>query len=890
MDNEKQRKTFLSYSRTNKDFAIRLAKELKLEGFDIWLDQLDIPAGARWDREVEKALKESEIFMIILTQASVDSENVLDEIGYAIDTRKRFLPVLLENCDVPLRLRRFQYVDFTNKNFDDGVESAKELLRGLIAQTTIPRGEIPAPPQDQTAQAEAERLAKQKVEDKRLAKAKAETERKAKEEADRLTTQKAKADQIAKQKAEDELVAKAKAEKDRLAKQKADGELAAKAEKERKAKEEADRLAAAQQAERESQAKAMPVELKAEPVSAAPAQKKPLSKGLMIGISAVVVLVVAVIAISALLNDKNNHPSVDSTVTEAPVVVNPATEAPVVANPATEAPVPLVCAPNGVEPISFPNNGKSVTGAWDSEPDNTVPYYAENFYSFSLAQMTLVGLAEWDDQGNYVPELAAEVPSVANGGISSDGLTITWILKPCLFWSDGEPITSADVKFTWESIMDSANTPISRYGYEQIDSIDTPDDQTVVIKFKELYPSWQTLFAQSPNTSGSILPKHILDGKHGLEKDPFIHQPTVSSGPFVITDWVAGDHITLLPNPNFYKGRAKLDRVLIKFVPDAQTALSALQGGDVDWAPDFSTSDMATLTALEPNIHLKISPDSYVLRYFFNLGTTTGVNNQGQSDKDGFCPFQDGRVRKAVLLGINRQAIVDTLLGGKTNVPASFWPSSAWNNDSLQPESYDPDQANQLLEEAGYTDSDGDGIREGNCNGGFTKLSINFVTTTAQLRKDIAQMVRADLARVGIDFQPNHIASSTIFAAYNESGTLARGDFDMASYASGFYADPSPGGQFMCKNVPNSSNPGGENYLHICDPQLDELIVKIDETADLAQRKQALDTVQEYIYNNSLAIPIYTYFGVYGYADRFLLTPFNEISGISWNAEDWDVK
>jgi len=153
MANETQRKTFLSYSRINKDFAVKLAKELKSEGFHIWLDQLDIPPGARWDAEVEKALKESEIFMIIITPASAKSENVLDEIGYAIDSGKRILPVLLETATLPLRLRRFQYVDFTSKSFDEGIESARELLRTLITQPTIPHGEVPAETQ---AQAEAE--------------------------------------------------------------------------------------------------------------------------------------------------------------------------------------------------------------------------------------------------------------------------------------------------------------------------------------------------------------------------------------------------------------------------------------------------------------------------------------------------------------------------------------------------------------------------------------------------------------------------------------------------------------------------------------------------------------------------------------------------------------
>jgi len=156
MANETQRKTFLSYSRVNEDFALKLAEELKSEGFDIWFDQLDIPPGARWDTEIEKALEESEIFMVIITPASAKSDNVLDEIGYAIDTGKRILPVLLEAATLPLRLRRFQYVDFTSKSFNEGINSARELLGALIDQPTTPNEEVPI---DAQAQAKVEREA-----------------------------------------------------------------------------------------------------------------------------------------------------------------------------------------------------------------------------------------------------------------------------------------------------------------------------------------------------------------------------------------------------------------------------------------------------------------------------------------------------------------------------------------------------------------------------------------------------------------------------------------------------------------------------------------------------------------------------------------------------------
>jgi len=138
MANEKQRSAFISYSRANKEFATKLTKGLRSAGYPVWFDQLDIPTGSRWDDEVEKALRECSIFMVILTPASIASENVKDEIGYAIDHGKRILPVLLEDCDVPLRLRRFQYVDFTTKSFDEGFESAKGLLSDLIEEVSVP--------------------------------------------------------------------------------------------------------------------------------------------------------------------------------------------------------------------------------------------------------------------------------------------------------------------------------------------------------------------------------------------------------------------------------------------------------------------------------------------------------------------------------------------------------------------------------------------------------------------------------------------------------------------------------------------------------------------------------------------------------------------------------
>lgn len=336
MEFEKQRKTFLSYSRVNKDFAIRLAKELKSEGFDVWLDQLDIPAGSRWDREVERALKESQIFMIILTPASVDSENVLDEIGYAIDNGKRFLPVLLENCDVPLRLRRFQYVDFTNKDFDDGVESAKDLLRGLIAQPTIPRG-MPVVSLEAQTKAEADRKSREKAD--RLA------AQKAKEEANRLATQKSEQERLAQQKTEEEQLAKAKADTDR------------------KAKEEADRLAA-----QKAKKTAVAPEVHAEP---AIALQKTTSKGLLYGGVVVALLVIAGVAFNMMSNGGNKNSPVSTQTTQMKVVVPLPTEA-----TATDVPAIPTIAPENTSTITpSPEPTLGIGSSMISEKDGMTLLY-----------------------------------------------------------------------------------------------------------------------------------------------------------------------------------------------------------------------------------------------------------------------------------------------------------------------------------------------------------------------------------------------------------------------------------------------------------------------------------------------------------------------------------
>jgi peptide/nickel transport system substrate-binding protein len=593
-----------------------------------------------------------------------------------------------------------------------------------------------------------------------------------------------------------------------------------------------------------------------------------------------------------------------ATATEAPAATEApstqaATEAPTTA--ATEAPTsaatqaPAACngpAQPGWDPTTAEVGPKVMTVAFEQEPDVATGPFSNMSFSLWIFQMFDVGPGKWDDQNNLVPYAATEIPSADNGGVSADGLTVTWKLKPCIFWSDGEPITSKDIAFTWKAIMDPANAPISRTGMDKIASIDTPDDQTAVIHFSTLYPPWTTLFDLGPNNGGGgILPAHVFEGKTGLEKDPQIHTPTWAGGPFAIKEWVAGDHMTLVANPNYFGDKPKLDAIQIKFVSDPEAGLAALQAGDVDLMVNLAESDIEAVKAMEPNgIHLRVDPTPDFEHLFFNLGTTEGVDGKGKSDVAGFCPFQDVNVRKAIALGIDRLSFIKNYLKEDEKAfIATLWPNSSWNNTSLQPYPYDPDQANQLLDQAGYPKG-ADGIRAGKCNGKDVKFSLGIETTNAQRRIDDVLAIQADLKKIGIDIKPNHLPAGTFFGSYTEGADMPLGKFDMAIFTTGYYPDPDAMSNWDCADVTNKDNPSGANNYHLCDPKLDEMWNEGLASADIATRKAVYDKIQQYMYDNVLMVPLYARANVYAYTDRLVFPPSSGYANAFWDAEMFDVK
>ena len=209
-----------------------------------------------------------------------------------------------------------------------------------------------------------------------------------------------------------------------------------------------------------------------------------------------------------------------------------------------------------------------------------------------------------DGSGRLVGDLATEVPSLRNGGISRDGRTYVYRLRKGVFWHDGARFTSRDVTFTWRAVVNPNNNVFHREGYEEVASIETPDDYTVVVLLKRRYPPFVTQFFTSlQEGSKAILPEHLLGKLHDINRAPFNAAP-VGTGPFRFVRWDRGRGIILAANEHYFRGRPKIDKIDFRVLPDDNTILSEMESHEIDMPVSAATTLYArykTLPASAPN-------------------------------------------------------------------------------------------------------------------------------------------------------------------------------------------------------------------------------------------------------------------------------------------------
>jgi peptide/nickel transport system substrate-binding protein len=527
-------------------------------------------------------------------------------------------------------------------------------------------------------------------------------------------------------------------------------------------------------------------------------------------------------------------------------------------------------------PAEAPSAEKKVAKfIWTQEYDTLSPLYTNMWFVSVIYPAYLCSAWLFDDQNNAFPYLVTEIPSADNGGISEDGRTITLMLRDDITWSDGEPITSADFKFTYDMIMADSNAVNTRSPYDLIESFETPDERTVVVTFIEPYAPWQALLFSGSTVGTPIVPAHILqpvfEAEGTLDTAEWNTAPTVGCGPFVFEEWESGSYARFVANENFWLGRPKLDELFFQFVPDDASMIAALVAGDGDVGTFFPSSDVPQLE--EAGVTVLNSYSGYNEGWYINM-----------HPEKGNPALKDQRVRQALAYGFNRQKLVDDLLLGLTGVAATDWDNSPWVDPTIEPYPYDPDKAKALLAEAGWTDTNGDGTvdKDG------IELILKYGTTNREVRQDTQAVAQQDLAAVGIGTDLQSFDSDLFFAGYQQDGPSANFSLDIIQYSdSPDFPDPNAS-VWLCSDIPSDDNPAGGSPTGLCDEKLDGLFQTQATIVDFAERQAVLHEITRYLFDQAYWIGLWEDPDLFAFGDRMQnvkmsgATPF-------FNIIEWDM-
>ena len=476
----------------------------------------------------------------------------------------------------------------------------------------------------------------------------------------------------------------------------------------------------------------------------------------------------------------------------------PAAEEPAVEEPAAEEPAE--------EPAAEEGDRQIATFIWTQEFDTLSPLYTSMWFSTITYSLWNTWAWNFDENLEPLPVLVTEIPSAENGGISEDGRTLTFHLRDDAVWSDGEPITADDFVFTYEMNVAPGNTVSSTYPYDQVESIETPDAQTVVVTFVEPFAPWLATLWHS------ILPAHVLrpvfEADGTLDEAEWNLAPTVGVGPYRFEEWESGSYARFVKNENWFGPEPAIDEIFFRFVPDDASQVAALQNGEGDVGTFIAYSDVPTLQ--DAGVNVKTVPSGYYEGIFFFIGDET---------IPGHPALQDERVRQAIAMALDHETLNQDLLLGLTAPVATMWAGTPYESPDITMWPYDPAAANALLDEAGWVDSNGDGTRDKDGE----ELVLVHGTTTREIRQDAQAVAQQQLAEIGIGLELQSFDSNIFFASYAEDGPSYNGELDLMQWSDGpFFPDPDHY-YWLCSEIPTDDAPDGANAQRICDEELDGL-------------------------------------------------------------------
>ncbi len=471
-----------------------------------------------------------------------------------------------------------------------------------------------------------------------------------------------------------------------------------------------------------------------------------------------------------------------------------------------------------------------------------------------VQRFTFEPLISANARGEPVPILAAEVPSRENRGIGADGLTVTYHLRRNARWSDGVPVTAADVKFSWQAIMNPQNDIASRHGYDDVQRIDTPDRYTVVVHLKQPFAPFITTFFGESDQGYDVVPAHVLAKYPNINHVSFDSDPTVTDGPFTFVSWSHGDRVVLKANDDFFLGKPHLRRIIIEVVPNEDTEINLLQTHAVDYMLEPSIATYPAMKAAR-GVHIVwVNVNGYE-GMAFNLNRS---------------PLSDPRVRLALAYGIDKQKLLDTLTFGQEKIATEDLPDWMWaSNPALHPLPYDPGKARALLRAAGVR----------------LPLQLLLVTDTGDVtHAREAVQLQALLRKIGVAIEVKMYPADLLYAPAGAGGVITGGKFDLALFPWFSGIDPDDSAQFSCVNAA----PHGWNVARYCNREMDALQKQALTHYDRPARERAYHSIQAMLARDN---PLVFFWwrrqaqalsvDLHGFAPN----PVTE----SWNAWEWSL-
>ena len=488
--------------------------------------------------------------------------------------------------------------------------------------------------------------------------------------------------------------------------------------------------------------------------------------------------------------------------------------------------------------------GGTLTVGYDQEPDILNPYIVGGDLAATgdMTASIIESPLQIQPDLSLKPELADGEPEV----VSEDPLVIEYKLKDGIKFSDGEPLTSEDAKFTYNLIMDDKNQIITRDGWDKISKFETPDKQTVRITFSEPYAPWRDLLSGSQSP---ILPKHIYEGK---DFNKAANNKIVGSGPYKLKEWKKGQSLTLVKNDNYWDTAANIDQIDFRFIPDTNTLNTSLQSGEVQFINP--PPDIGLIEKLEgyDGVNVETAAGTVWEHMAFNLEKIPNF-----------------KLRQAIAYGINRKQVLNEILKGQVKplnsvlVPEQdqFY-TPAWEKWG-----FDPDQAKQLVKEA---------KAEG------AEASFTFSTTSDNnLRETLQQVIQQQLKDVGIEVSIKNTAASTFFGKWTPDG-----NFQVGEWAWLATPEPTITTLFGADALP----PDGQNYYRYKNEEATKLMQESDVTIDEGKRADLVKQAQEIMADDLPLLPLYQRPVTYAYSEKLSGPKVNpSLAGPYWNVQEWEL-